>query len=489
MLRRIRETIEREGLIKADELVVAGVSGGADSICLLSVLLELAGRLGIRTAAVHVHHRIRGAEADRDEAFVRKFCAGRGVPLLVYHRNVPELAKERGISLEEAGREVRYACFEEALRELSGDRLAVAHNRDDNAETVLFRLFRGSGLRGLSGMDFKAPLPCLEKTAFGAGSSLEGGGSSVLIRPLLEISRKEIEAYLLEREIPFCRDSTNASEEYGRNRIRLRILPEAGKINEEAAANIVRAAGMLKEAGRWMEREAAAWLDGQAAFEEEGPVVRLPGGALAALEPAMSGLVLRSALERLTGGVKDVTKQHTDSILELTKKGTGRRISLPGGVTARNEYGTLILSGGQAGQFPEPEDRMEERFLFPEEIWKEEELFGKRFRYRRVRRKPGQKIPENRYTKWFACDKIKGNLSLRGRRPGDWFQAFAAGGRQTVKAYMVNEKIPPDVRGRIPLLAEGSHVLWIAGRRASEAYRVTEECGWVLEVTVSGMQE
>ncbi len=491
MLQKIWETIESEGLIGAGELVVAGISGGADSICLLSVLLELKERLGIQVAAVHIHHGIRGEEADRDEAFVRAFCESRRVPVLVYHRNVPELARENGLSLEEAGRKTRYQCFGEALKELSGRRLAVAHNRDDNAETVLFHLFRGSGLRGLSGMDYLAPLP-LE---WPAPSDIWQG--TVLIRPLLDISRKEIETYLRERGISWCRDSTNSSGEYSRNRIRLNILPEAGKINEAASANIVRAAGMLKEAGRWMERQAEAWLDGQAVFEPgrhgsrtvpEADVlsVRLPGKELASLEPVMSGLIIRKAFARLTGSLKDFSKQHTDSVLKLAEKGTGRQMSLPGGVTARNEYGALILSAGQ--EKPKADGKTPEQILVPSERRQEAELFGCRFRYRLLRRESGEKFPENRYTKWFAYDKIKGNLSLRGRRPGDWFQAFADGGRQTVKAYMINEKLPPHVRGQIPLLAEGSHVLWIVGGRISEAYKVTEECRQVLEITVFGAE-
>ena len=482
MLQKILETITREGLAGAGELVVAGVSGGADSICLLSALLELEERLGIRTAAVHVHHGIRGPEADRDEDFVRNFCGSRGVPLLVCRRDVPGLAKLRGLSLEEAGREARYECFQEALGALSGDRLAVAHNQDDNAETVLFHLLRGSGLKGLSGMDYQAPFPLRRPACPSAGLQ---EGKRILVRPLLDVSRAEIEAYLREREISFCQDSTNASEEYDRNRIRLHVLPEARKINGAAVANIVRAAGMLKETERFLEGRAQTWLEREGTFLPGE--VRLSGEAFSAVEPALSGLILRRALERLTGSLRDVTKRHTDSIFKLMEKGTGRRISLPGGVTARNEYGILVLSGGKAGRAPK-ECGEEERLLFPEERWKEEEIFGKRIRYRLVWREPGQKNPENRYTKWFAYDKIKGNLSLRGRRPGDWFQAFANGGRQTVKAYMINEKIPSRERERIPLLAEGSHVLWIVDGRVSEAYRVTEECSRVLELVVFGAQ-
>ncbi|MCI8466316.1 MAG: tRNA lysidine(34) synthetase TilS [Lachnospiraceae bacterium] len=495
MLRKILGTIEREGLIKADDLVVVGVSGGADSICLLLTLLALKRQLKIQVAAVHVHHGIRGPEADRDEAFVRDVCKSRGVRLQVYRRNVPELAKRWRVSLEEAGRRVRYDCFREMMKEISGDRLAVAHNRDDNAETVLFHLFRGSGLKGLSGINYQTPLMQLGAPVSEAGPAWEAGNvpdesfgeqgsGAMLIRPLLDVSRKEIEKYLQERGISFCQDSTNASSEYSRNRIRLNILPEARKINEEAAANIVRAARMLKETECFLKEQAKTWLKERAQTEEAE--IRLPGAELFAAGEPLSGLILRAAFEQLAGSLKDITKRHTDAVLELLGKGTGRRISLPGGVTARNEYGTVILSGRKSRTFLEQaETEGEEKFLHLTQEWREETLFEWRFRYRIFRREPGEKIPENRYTKWFACDKIKDNLSLRGRRPGDWFQAFADGGRQTVKTYMINEKIPPDRRGQIPLLTEGSHVLWIVGGRISEAYKVTEKCEWVLEILVS----
>ncbi len=245
MLDKVLEFIKKEQLVQAGETVAAGVSGGADSICLLSVLYALRERLGIRLAAVHVNHGIRGAEADRDEAFVRSFCKERGIPCLVYHRDVPRLVKERHLSEEEAGRMVRLLCFREAMEELGAGTAAVAHNRDDNAETVLFHLFRGSGLKGLAGMAAKTEFP-------GEASGKTGG---FLIRPLLDCSRQEIEDYLKKQETGFCTDSTNLSEAYSRNRIRLNILPQARLVNTDAVLHIVQAA---KIAGKLEEEEQAA---------------------------------------------------------------------------------------------------------------------------------------------------------------------------------------------------------------------------------------
>ena len=177
--------------------------------------------------------------------------------------------------------------------------------------------------------------------------------------------------------------------------------------------------------------------------------------------------------------------------MRLTRVRTGKRITLPGGLTARKEYGYLILEceerqDRRQSKGSETQSGGEECILHPSTEWREENFFGRYFRYRLFKWEPGQKIPENRYTKWFAYDRIKDNLSLRGRRPGDWFQAYGDGKKQTVKDYMVNEKIPSGKRGQIPLLTEGSHVLWIVDGRISEAYKVTEESEWVLEICVSG---
>ncbi len=458
MIQTVLETIQRENLLQAGEMAVAGVSGGADSVCLLSVLLELSEALGIRVGAVHINHGIRGREAERDEEFVRGFCRERGVPLLVYRRDVPAMAAEKKLSLEEAGRIVRRQCFSRALEEFSAGTAAAAHNQNDNAETFLFRLFRGSGLSGLSGMEAKIDLP-------------DGGK---LVRPLLHVSRKEIEAYLAEKGISFCQDSTNREESYSRNRIRLRILPQAEQINEQAVSHIVQAAAMIGQLEREQEERAASWIRDHCV--REGNFAQIPCRELGEMGRVQAGLVIRKTAEELSGSLKDLSLVHTESVLGLLEKQPGRRVQLPAGLLAVRESGGIWLG------YPETEAGEEEILLDPREEEQEAQLFGMGFSYRLLPAAPGQKIPENRYTKWFDYDRIKDRLSLRGRRPGDWFSAFRDGRRQTVKAYMINEKIPARERGRIPLLADGSHVLWIVGGRISEDYKVTSDTRRILEI-------
>ena len=203
MLERVRAYAEKYQMIRPGDRIVAGISGGADSVCLLFLLRELCREKGAGLFAVHVNHGLRGAEAGEDEAYVRKLCGELKVPLRVFSFDVRGRAREEHLTLEEAGRLCRYEAFEEEAERIGGTRIAVAHHAGDQAETVLFQLFRGSGLKGLAGIR-----PVRDN----------------VIRPLLCTGREEIEAWLTERGIEWRTDSTNLTTDYTRNRIRGEIL-------------------------------------------------------------------------------------------------------------------------------------------------------------------------------------------------------------------------------------------------------------------------
>ena len=204
MEKKILNFIEKYHMLQKEDKVIAGISGGADSICLLFVLLRLQEKIGFDVIAVHVNHGLRGETAKRDERFTETFCRERNVPCIVYHENVKEIAAQKKMSVEEAGRLVRRKAFEEVRIRYGGTKIALAHHQNDNAETMLLNLARGTGIRGLSGI---RPV------------------NGYMIRPLLGINRKEIEYYLKEHQLSYCEDETNAGDEYTRNRIRHQILP------------------------------------------------------------------------------------------------------------------------------------------------------------------------------------------------------------------------------------------------------------------------
>ena len=459
MLKKVLDTIKKYNMILAGEKAVVGVSGGADSVCLIYVLKKLEPELGISVTAVHVDHGIRGEQAKSDALFVRSICARWDIPCKVYERDVPSLVKSSGMTEEEAGRKLRYECFARAAAECGASKVAVAHNRDDNAETFLFNLFRGSGVKGLSGMQRKAPM--------------SGAPGIVLIRPLLDVSREQIEAFLEAEGISYVQDATNFSDEYSRNRIRHNILPQAGLINSAAADHIVRTAGMLGELDEWLEAFAKDWIGENCACvfgEGENRYADIPD-CISELSGLQAGYVVRELIRRLSASLKDITQRHSDMVLELFDMQSGKSICLPGQLTAVRINGAVRL--GYAPAAPRDEAR-----LLPSSDWQTVSVLGKTFRYRLAA--PGR--VENGFTKRFDRDTITEELCLRGRREGDRIQVYNDGGSQSVKKFMADRKIPSPERGQIVLLAAGADILWIVGYRTSQAHKVTGSTGCVLEI-------
>ena len=255
LMLEIKRYIEKNQLIRPGDGVVVGLSGGPDSVFLLYALHTLQARMGFTLRAVHVHHGIRGAEADRDEAFSEKLCVKLAVPFQAVHVAAPAYAAQHGLSLEEAARILRYEALEVARQQLTTPAawVAVAHHLDDQAETVLHNLVRGAGLRGLAGMENRR---------------------NHVIRPLLSIKREDILKWLKQNNIPYVTDSTNADPHYTRNRIRSTVLPELREINPEASAHIAHSAALLREADAYFHALALQYVDAHATLTS--PPVSLP---------------------------------------------------------------------------------------------------------------------------------------------------------------------------------------------------------------------
>ncbi len=256
MKKKVLDFIRKNKLVKKGDSVVLGVSGGADSICMLKLLSDLQKRLGISLYVLHINHMIRGEEADQDAEFVKKSCTKFKVPHRVINADVPAIAKEHGLSEEEAGRYVRYSEFSKYAYEVGASKIAVAHNSNDNAETVLMNLARGTGIKGLGGIAPKRPLheDPDEEPKKKKGKSKEPDDIMV-IRPILCLSRKEIEEFLNENDIKYRNDSTNDSTDYTRNKIRLEIMPLLENINDNAMQNITNASNELASTSEYIEKD------------------------------------------------------------------------------------------------------------------------------------------------------------------------------------------------------------------------------------------
>ena len=446
--------------------VLVGLSGGADSVGLLLVLWKLRETFQISLRALHVHHGLRGAEADRDAAFSRMLCERLEIPFYEFRIDAAKEALDRKCSVEEAGRLARYRLYEETAlawekemcpdltSENAGEKeaaaarvhIATAHHADDNAETVLFNLFRGSGLTGLSGI---APV------------------RGRIIRPLLWAQRSEIQAWLLQQGQDWVEDLTNRESEYSRNWLRNELLPAVGKrLNAQAVRHIDQAGRRIRQADAYLEEVAEEWL------QKHAPDGRVDAGALAEQAEIVQGYIVRRLFLKSKMPLRDVTETHVQAVRELLHQGTGKSISLPHGFRAVNVYGFLeVRSLSHPGERKEvllpgsQDENLLQMHTFPCEN--------------------GDEFPKNQYTKWFDYDKIKGTLSLRHRQPGDYL-TLPSGGRKTLKSWMIDEKIPRQEREQIWLLAEEKHILWIVGHRISAYYKITEQTKTILEVEFNG---
>ncbi len=513
MQKKIQIFMEQYHMIEHGDHVVAGVSGGADSVCLLLVLERLRKSMGFSLSAVHVEHGIRGAESLQDAEFVRELCERMQVSLRTFSVDAPARAQERRQSLEEAARELRYECFYEACRELGASRLAVAHHGDDCAETMLFHLSRGTGIRGLCGI---VPVRHM------AEQNLD------LIRPLLCLTRTEIEEFLQKEQQEFRTDSTNADQNMSRNRIRSQVLPQLRQINLAAVPHMVRTAGYMEEVCDYIDD--AAWSLGKQYIryfpETQKPQeIRITRAGFTEMPKILQENLLHRLLGKLAGSRKDITAVHVEKVRELFELQVGRQIDLPYQMTAEAGYEDICLyqksetcktcgtnedvnaqitcktcgtnedvdaqANTKGKKNVHEEIAQKKRTELPLNVSGQVQEFSGMQISARVFPFDGkfQQIPEKTYTKWLDYDKIKNTVQIRTRRPGDFLQVRAEGGHKKLKDYLIDSKIPQKERDALVLLADASHIVWIVGRRISEAYKVTQETKRILEICVNGGKE
>ena len=492
---RVRETMEQYHMLEPGDRVIAAVSGGADSVCLLALLCAWREPRGISIRALHVHHGLRGEEADRDADFVRSLCEGLHVPCHILKVDVHGLAAEKGMSEEEAGRFLRYEALEKEALDWEGEdrasgarsgqdgdwahggsadrgpadgdladggpadggpadgdsadgglagsslspvKIAVAHHSGDQVETILHNLFRGSGLFGMKGIVYRR---------------------GRIIRPLLDVDRDCILKWLADHDLPYVQDSTNDTLHYTRNRIRNQLLPEIEQyVNRGAAGNILRLGRLAAQADEYLESQAAAWIK---AHVRKNPGAYIPAEAFLQEPEILRSYVVMSLLKELGGASRDLGLVHVSQVMELAGRAVGKQVDLPYGLSAIREYEGIWMGRGD----PASEEEWGDLPIVDMEVFS---------------RKKGMEFPKNVYTKWFDCDKIKGTPVVRTRRPGD-FIVLSDNNHKALNRFMIDEKIPRQMRDKIPLLADGSHVMWIIGYRISEYYKIGPDTVRVLQ--------
>lgn len=457
---KVKDFVKENEMLARNCAVIAGVSGGNDSMTMLHLLRRLREIWHFHLQVVHVNHGIRGAEADRDQRMVETVCTESNIPCSVYRYDVPELSVKWKLGTEETGRIVRRQAFDaethKCRKQYAVVRTALAHNKNDLAETMLHHLARGTGLRGL----------CSLKPVNGE-----------VIRPLLCLERREIDDYIRECGIPSVLDSTNLEDEYTRNRIRRHLLPVMEReINAKTVEHMAETSRLLSEAEEFLTDEAAQL----AADYREPDGSYCLGEGFFQKKQILKSYGVRTILEKLSGRSRDLTQTHIRQVLELYSCRVSKRISLPYGLEAVRTYDGVILRK-KIQQEPGTEGRKEQEIPLPATSEEVETPFG-RFTIK-VFSYSGEKILEKKYTKWFDCDKIKGTPVVRTRQTGDYIM-LDKDRKKALRRFMIDEKIPADKRDQVALLADGDHIMWIIGWRISNYYKIGPDTKRVLQVKI-----
>lgn len=452
LLPQVASFCRHHGLLPADGCVVVGLSGGPDSLALTDLLQRLSECYRFSVMAAHLNHGLRGEAADQDEQVVRDFCHSREIPLIVRRQDIAALAADTRQTVEEAGRAARYDFFRSIAdnQEHTGvmpekTRIAVGHHRDDQAETVLMNLCRGSGLQGLAGMQPR---------------------NGAVIRPLLQVSRAQIERYVRMRGLTPCFDQTNAETGTTRNRLRHLALPALREsFGTDPSPAMSRAAELLRVDADYLNQEASAALDRLFPADADwrnGLSVQ----TLMSLHEAIRTRVLRLWIEHESGTMKDLSEKHVAALDELCQPGrSGHRCSLPGGRQAVRSFDRLLLtdrpdeddvSGTDAAQTP---DEVPLRIPGRTEI-----PGGTGFFLAEFIEKTDEIIYNNQI--WCFAAKDLAGAVVRHRRPQDHIHPAGRACGKTLKKYLTEQQVPVSHRDRLPLIAAGSDILWIPGLTA-----------------------
>jgi len=426
--------------------VGVAVSGGADSVALLHVLANLAPEYPLELVVLHLNHGIRGEEADRDEAFVRELAGSIGVPFESERVSIPALREERGGSLEDLCREERYAFFERMASRHKLDKIALGHTLNDQAETVIMRFLRGSGLEGLKGF-----LPVRDR---------------IYIRPLMEITRDEILSFLGEEGILFVTDSSNKDETYLRNRIRGRLVPELkASYNVRLEENIGRTAEILRLEDDFIRESVAGIID---EWGIDTGRARLPVSKLKELHPALLWRLIKAILESHSPVKNGIGYLHVKAVADLIDgPSPSASADLPFNLTARREYADLIIAPDQGSS-----DGCD--FLYEVQLPGSVDIgqTGRRMVFDLVGAGEADARSDNPVFMDYSA--ISFPLVVRSMRTGDRIRPLGMEGTKKVAALLMDEKVPKARRRSIPLLADRTSVLWVPGVRLSDRVKMTD---------------
>jgi tRNA(Ile)-lysidine synthase len=462
MLQKVKRYIEYYGMIQPGDKVVLGFSGGADSVALLHVLRELQEPLQFQLFAAHVNHGLRGQAALDDAKFAEDICKSWGISFFLKEVDIRALAKEKQQSEEEAGRVVRYGFFKEIMDRIKGNKIATAHHKNDQAETILHNIIRGTGMQGLTG--------------------IKPFRNGVIIRPFLDVARQEIEDYLEKQQIPFRTDATNADSIYTRNRIRNQLLPDlAQNYNPDIVDSLARMGDILREEDNFLISYCKNLYEEMVSYAPKQ--VELDLRKFNNCHPAVKRRLVRLAVEDIRGDLDGVGHSHVEAVIRLAEcSQTGSRTIIPAGSLNKRRIAALIgysylvfrVENGE-----EPITDFEKVLPVPGKLTLEELDLS-------ITSLIWDKSKGFSFSPWCIYidkDKLKGSLSLRLRRDGDRFKPLGMEGSKKLKDYFIDNKVPRDKRSRIPLLVDRENIIWVVGYQINHDYRITDTTTNIIRIS------
>ncbi|MBI3536830.1 MAG: tRNA lysidine(34) synthetase TilS [Chloroflexi bacterium] len=501
LLNQVRATIEKQKLIARGDSVVVAVSGGADSLTLLCVLRDLCGEFGFSLHVAHLNHQLRGAESNADAAFVAQIAREWNLPATIESRDVGAYARAHKLSVEEAAREMRYAFLAEVAQKIGARVIAVAHHADDQVETILMHLLRGTGMAGLRGMEYKSQVSSGKSQATTADLRLETWDLA-LARPLLDVTRAEIETYCQENSLTPRVDSSNLDPTFFRNRVRHEILPYLEKINPQIRDVLRRTARAVADDYAYLQSQVEAAYQ-TIAREETGAII-FARDAWRALPSALQRGTLRLAFQKLRGNVRGLAWTHIeDARLIALEKNAGARATLPNDLELRVGYAEILIADAEKNFGPDvpllhiarvdlPLEGVTE---LPDCAWVVETNVISNVTLseakglvastnNKILRSAQNDFESGHWSASFDRAEMRGKIFLRQRRAGDRFQPTGMRGRsKSLHEFMIDEKIPRAWRDRVPLLIVNDEIAWVCGWRVDERARAPEHAPEIWRVT------
>lgn len=454
---RVRSTINKYNLLQKGDKIVLGLSGGPDSVCLLHVLKQLEEEYDISIYAAHLNHQIRGIEAQKDVMYISQLCDSLGIKFFVKSINVPEYCKKNGLSIEEGARKLRYEMFYEIKQKTKSNKIAIGHNLNDQAETILMRMMRGTGLQGLKGIEYKR--------------------DETIIRPILDIERSSIESYCEEYNLNPRIDSTNLENIYTRNKIRLDLIPYMQEnFNTNVIESICRMGNNLKLDNDYIEEE------GNKKFKEVSKLnnnasVEIILDKYIDLHKAIKSRIIRNSIKYILGDTNFVDQKHIEDVFDLENEDKiNKKLVLPRGLFVYRNNDNILFTNEEITyedfefNYNVPKDgviKIKETGVFIETKTMSIERF--------------KSMKADKSSKGFDLDKFKGGIVVRNRESGDKIKL--AGGSKKLKSLFIDLKIPREKRSKIPVLVDNEEVVCVGDYKISENYKIDANTKEVLKIT------